>query len=318
MKNISTKTLLLFIISILFSVKSYSQTEIDTTKIQFIAYWAKGDSINFKMKRSIETIKNGETLNNDSIVYNAYFKVIDSTEKSYKISWKYKCDILYSLNLPQEIKKHKSAVKNVEVIYSTDQNGSFLGIENWKTISDMYLKAIKEIKNGLSSEEKVYANLIDPILTALSTKEGIEEYCSKELKLIHYPFGSELDTDEEINYEQVLPTPFLEKGLRANSRVYFQSHNYKDSHCVFNSELEVNAEDSKKLITTVLKNMGIKDKDLAKQLKQSKYEINDFNIFNFIYNPGVPVYIGNKREVVMNIGLNSSTRIDIIEIELID
>ena len=136
--------------------------------------------------------------------------------------------------------------------------------------------------------------------------------------MFHFPFGVEFDTNKELTYDQILPSPYSSEGLKANTKVYFEEHNYKDSHCVFYSELAVNPEDSKKMLTSILKNMGLNDKDFKAKLKKSKYEINDFNIYNYIYNPGVPLYISNKREVIMDLDENNNSRIDTIEIELID
>jgi hypothetical protein len=319
MKNHTIKTTFIALL-FAFTLKNYSQnnTEIDSTKIPFIAYWAKGDSYKFKMKKSIEKTKNDKSIRNDSIVYDAFFTVLDSSATSYKISWKYKCDILYSLNLPEQLKKDKKSMTDIEVIYTTDETGSDIKIENWKTISNTYIKVINEVKNNLSEDEKIYMSVLTPIVEALSKQEGIEEYCTKELRLFHFPFGVEFDTNKELTYDQILPSPYSSEGLKANTKVYFEEHNYKDSHCVFYSELAVNHEDSKKMLTSILKNMGLNDKDFKAKLKKSKYEINDFNIYNYIYNPGVPLYISNKREVIMDLDGNNNSRIDTIEIELID
>ena len=320
MKNFTIKTLFLaFLLTV--TAKNYSQTktEIDTTKIPFIAYWVKGDSYKFKMVKSIEKIKNEKSIRNDSIVYDAFFKVLDSTSTSYKISWKYKCDILYSLNLPEKLKKDKKSITEIEVIYSTDENGSGVTIENWKTISDIYIKIINDVKNDLTSEEeKIYSSVLNPIINAISKQEGVEEYCTKELKLFHFPFGVEFDPEEELTYDQIIPSPYSKEGLKAKTRVYFEDHNYKDSHCTFYSELNIDPEDSKKMLTSLLKNMGLNDSDLKKDLKKSKYEINDFNGYDYIYNPGVPMYIINKRSVVINLKDQNDTRIDTIQIEFVE
>lgn len=320
MKNYTIKTLFIVIL-LVFTTENYSQekTEVDTTKIAFIAYWAKGNSYKFKMVKSIEKIKNEKSIRNDSIVYDAFFKVLDSTSTSYKISWKYKCDILYSLNLPEKLKKDKKSITEIEVIYSTDENGSGVTIENWKTISDIYIKIINDVKNDLTSEEeKIYSSVLNPIINAISKQEGVEEYCAKELKLFHFPFGVEFDPEEELTYDQIIPSPYSKEGLKAKTRVYFEDHNYKDSHCTFYSELNIDPEDSKKMLTSLLKNMGLNDSDLKKDLKKSKYEINDFNGYDYIYNPGVPMYIINKRSVVINLKDQNDTRIDTIQIEFVE
>lgn len=320
MKNFTIKTIFIALL-LVFTIENYSQskTEVDTTKIAFIAYWAKGDNYKFKMKKSTERIKNDKSIRNDSIVYDAFFKVLDSTSTSYKISWKYKCDILYSFSIPEKLKKGKNSIADIEVIYTTDETGSDVKIENWKAISEIYTKIINDIKNNLTSEDKkIYNGILDPILASISNQVGIEEYCAKELKLFHFPFGVEFDPKEELTYDQILPSPFLNEGLKAKTRVYFEEHNYKDSHCTFYSELSVDPEDSKNIVTTLLKNMGIKDKDLKENIKNSKYEINDTNGYDYIYNPGVPMYIINQREVVMEINNQKESKIDIIEIEFVE
>lgn len=305
----------------IFTGKIYSQTnsDVDTTKIAFIAYWAKGDSYKFKMKKSIERIKDDKIVKNDSIVYDAFFKVLDSTATSYKISWKYKCDILYALNLPEKLKTNKNAIREIEVIYTTDETGSEVKVENWKEISDIFTKVINDVKSNLSSEEdKMYTSILTPIVTALSKQEGIEEYCTKELKLFHYPFGVEFDPEKELNYDQIIPSPYSKEGLKAKTRVYFEEHNYKNSSCTFYSELNIDQEDSKKMLLSLLKNMGIQDKDIKQYVKKSKYEINDFNGFSYIYNPGVPMYIINTRKVEMDVKDIKESRTDIIEIEFVE
>jgi hypothetical protein len=320
MKNDTIKTLFLAFF-LVFTIENYSQTkkEVDTTKIAFIAYWAKGDNHKFKMVKSIERLKNDKSIRNDSIVYDAFFKVLDSTSTSYKISWKYNCDILYSLNLPERLKKDKKSITNIEVIYTTDETGMGVDIENWKTISDIYTKVINDVKSNLTAEEeKIYTSVLDPMLNALSKKEGIEEYCAKELNLFHFPFGVEFDPEEEITYDQIIPSPYSKEGLKAKTRVYFEDHNYKDSHCTFYSELNIDPDDSKKMITSLFKNMGIKDEEIKKQIKKSKYEINDSNRFDYIYNPGVPMYIINTRRVEIDIKDQKETRIDTIEIEFVE
>jgi len=320
MKNYTIKTL--FIASLLvFTLKNYSQTktDVDTTKIAFIAYWSKGDSYKFKMKKSVERTKDDKSVRNDSIVYDAFFKILDSTATSYKISWKYKCDILYSLNLPELVKKNKKSISEIEVIYTTNEVGTDIKIENWKTISDSYVKAINEVKKSLTSaEEKIYSSLIDPLIIAVSKQEGVEEFCAKELKLFHFPFGAEFDTKEELTYDQILPSPYLKEGLKATTRIYFEEHNYKDSQCIFFSELSIDKDDAQKMLTSLLKNMGIKDKDLKEKIKNSNYEINDLNTFSYVYNPGVPMFLMNRREVVMDINNQKETKVDSIEIEFVE
>jgi hypothetical protein len=75
MKNRQLALALLFLT---LSCRGISQT--DTIYIPFVAYWSKGDSYDFAVRKIKKKWDNGSLTKNDTIGYIARFEVLDSTE----------------------------------------------------------------------------------------------------------------------------------------------------------------------------------------------------------------------------------------------
>ena len=317
MKFLKTNLFILFLL--VFSTSFYAQEKKDSLKIPFISYWSKGDVYKFKVKKIEEKWKDDEIVKNDSIIYDATFTVLDSTETSYKIKWSYKIDISSAFNLPSTLKNVVSKFKEMDIIYTTSEVGAFIGIENWEEISKKVKEMTSELMNLLPTKENNNAELkktMQQLFDIYSSKEGIETYLAKDIQMFHYPFGVEFNTEEELVYEEDLPNPFGGNPIKAVSTLYFDEVDEENSRCVFFREMKIDPEDSKKMLAEIFNKMAPKDKDLKAFSKKMVFEINDMNGYDYIYNPGVPVFIFNEREIIIKVDSKNERKIDRIEIEL--
>lgn len=308
---------LYILFTFVFSSSFYAQEKKDSLKIPFISYWSKGDVYKFKVKKFEEKWKDDKIVKNDSIVYDATFTVLDSTETSYKIKWSYKIDISKTLNLPSTITNAMSKVKDMDIIYTTSEVGDFTGIENWEEIStkmkEMTSELMKIFPDDIDSELKKGMQQLFDIYTS---KEGIETYLSKEIQMFHYPFGVEFNTEEELVYEEELPNPFGGNTIKAISTLYFDEVDEENSRCVFYRNMEISPDDTKDLIAEVFKKIAPKDKNLKEFAKNMVFEINDTNGYDYVYNPGVPIYLFNQREIIIKVDKKNERKIERLEIEL--
>lgn len=298
---------------------SQGQAKKDSLKISFISYWSKGDTYKFKVKKFEKKWKDEKIVKNDSIIYDAIFTVLDSTATSYKIKWSYKIDINKSLNLSLPIENAISKVKDMDIIYTTSEVGDFTGIENWKEISEKMKEMTSELMKLFPDKEKDNVELkktMQQVFDIYNSKEGIETYLTKDIQLFHYPFGVEFNTEEELVYEEELANPFGGNPIKAISTLYFDEVDKENSRCVFYREMKIDPEDSKKMLADVFKKIAPKDKDLKKFAKNMIFEINDSNGYDYVYNPGVPVFIFNEREIIIKVDSKNEKKIERLEIEL--
>ena len=183
MKKITLLILILTIATNLFS-------QIDTTKVAFVAYWSIGDSYDFKVTKIKQQWKEGVLTKDEKQEYVANFTVIDSTEKSYTISWKYENDLGSTYKIPEEFLGKFSKYKLTEIKYKTSEVGDLLEILNWKEVAQIMNSMFDDIIDILGEKDKnnqdSFAAMMQPFRDIYSSKEGIEQLVLKELQYFHF------------------------------------------------------------------------------------------------------------------------------------
>jgi len=293
----------------------------DTTKVPFFPHWSKGDSYKFKVSKTNQEWNEDNLTKNDFSSYTVNFEVIDYVEKNYKIKWSHRTNWA-GLNPPEHLLDALSKYHKTEVIYTVNEEGDFIGIDNWEEISSMMQEVFTTMADHYMRDTSVVdkeeiRKVIYPLMNIYQTQESIEQIAFKELQLFHFPFGDEYSTTKSIIYEKELPNIFGGKSVRGNTKMYFEEVDFEASHCVLIEEVNIDPEDSKSLLMTVFKQMKLNDKETEEQLKTAQFEIKDFNRFEYYYYPGIPVTIHTKREIIADFGIENGKKkaVEIFKIE---
>ncbi|MDN3494201.1 hypothetical protein [Winogradskyella bathintestinalis] len=317
-------TLLLFIF---LSLTLYSQ--IDSTKVAFVAYWSIGDDYDFKVSKVKREWKNDVQTKKDSSQYIANFRVLDSTDKSYKIQWTYKNNIVSTFQEKAEkIFEDKEAVNQIlkkndlsKVIYKTNELGEFIEILNWKEIGESTKLLLKEMLNSFEKKnpEKVseLRNALNPIIEIYSSKQGIEQLAISELQYFHFPFGMEYDITTPIEYEQELPNILGGKPILADATITFEEVDFENSFCSLKEESIINPNDTKRVVQELFKRMKIDESKTKETIDNAIFDITDLNYYQYYYNPGVPHYIYGGRKFILKMEKTDIEKIEEMYIELI-
>lgn len=295
--------------------------QVDSLTLPFVSYWSKGDSYNFKITKIHQRWKENELIKNDSSSYLVNFIVADSSETNYTIKWRYKTDFR-ALSIPEKLVEKFSKYQMTEVIYKTSEVGEFIGIENWQDISSMMKELFNDLTNELYEAEETQREAINkalqPLIGIYQSKEGIEQLVFTELHFFHFPFGLEYSVEEPIQYEEELPNMFGGKPIRGDSKLYFEKVDFENLYCKMIQEMKLNPEDTKQLVSTLFKRMGLQDMELEKAMKAATLDITDYNTYEYYYYPGIPIKIETHRESLIDIGNEKGKRIDKTKIELIE
>ncbi|MCG3165143.1 MAG: hypothetical protein POELPBGB_00904 [Bacteroidia bacterium] len=298
-----------------------SQT--DTIKVPFVAYWSIGDSYNFKITKVTQKFKEGAETEVDTSAYLANFLVTDSTATSYTINWSYENNLQRDYQIPEELAEKFSKYRNSSVIYTTDELGTFQGINNWLELSSMVKGMFNDMLSLLEKEpnevtEKV-KKAMQPFIQLYSSKESIESLVLKELQYFHFPFGVEFNTIDTIHYEEQLPNMFGGAPINGKANIYFETAVPEESYCVLVNTMQLDPEDTKRLLGEVFRKMGFsKEKEIKKMMKTATFEISDNNRYEFYYNPGIPIKIETTRTSNIDIAETKGKRIDKVIIEWVD
>lgn len=308
-------------LSMTITLTAFSQT--DTVKIPFVAYWSVGDSYNFKVTKVTQKFKEGEQSDIDTSAYLANFLVTDSSATSYTINWSYENNLQSDYNIPEELVDEFSKYRNSSIIYTTDELGTFQGVNNWLELSSMMKGMFNDLLKLLDKEpnestEKV-KKAMQPFIQLYSSKESIESLVLKELQYFHFPFGVEFTKVDTIRYDEQLPNMFGGEPIKGKAKIYFETVIPEEDYCVLVNTMQLEPEDTKRLLGEVFKKMGFsKEKEIKKMMKTATFEISDNNRYEFYYNPGIPIKIETIRTSNIDIAESKGKRIDKVIIEWVE
>ncbi len=309
--------LIIFLILSVFNAISQE----DTTKIAFVAYWSIGDSYDFRITKVKKSWKGDELVKSNDDTYIANFMVMDSTESSYTIKWSFKKNLGSSYQIPEDVVKKLSKYELTEVIYKTDELGTFIEVVNWKELSMAMKSMLDDIllvyKEKEGTDLKPIIQSMQPIIDVYSSKEGIEELVLKELQLMHIPMGGEFDILEPILYEEEIPNLFGGEPITGDGKLYFENVDFESGFCIMKQESDMDPDKAMETMKVALKKMGFDDETLKETLADSKFDIKDRNTYEYYYNPGVPHKIVTNREIIFNIGADKRRKVEKYIVELI-
>ena len=314
MKILSLITILLI------STNLFSQ--IDTTKIAFVSYWSIGDSYNFKISKIKKQWKEGKLTKDQKQDYIANFKVIDSTENSYTINWSYENDLGNTYKIPEKLLDRFSKYKITEIKYKTSEVGYLIEILNWKEVGDTMNSMIVDIIEVLGDKDEMKKDALktalQPFKQIYSSKQGVEQLVLKELQYFHFPMGLEYDITEPLLYDDELTNMLGGRPIKAKAKLYFENVDFEESFCVIKQELSLDPKDTKDLLKQFFKQMKLGNKEMKKALETAVLQIEDKNVYEYYYNPGIPNRIETIRETIIDIDKEKVKNIDKTIIELID
>ncbi|MFB6319640.1 hypothetical protein [Saccharicrinis sp. FJH54] len=310
MKKITLILMIIFISQII-----YCQN--DTSQVSFVSYWSNGDSFDFEIVKIKTQWKADALAKSDTSRYIANFKVVDSTDTSYTIKWSFRTNLKSTYQLPDETVSHLSKYEITEVLYQTSELGDFIGIVNWNEIGEKTRSMLTDIFLALGYSDEETLQSIGPIISLYSTKEGVETYIFPELRYLHFPFGAAYSARDTIEYEENYPNLLGGDPIRGEGKLFFESVDFENDHCVLWQQVRLNPDDTKMMISQLLKQMGMSDKEFNKEMKKAEYDIISNNRFEYFNYPGIPLDINAKRESIIDIGNESGKRIDEVKIKLL-
>ena len=284
-------------------IQTTESLSMDSPAISFIAYWSLGDSYLYKVTKSEKLWKEGVLSTDNTTSSFMRFTIIDSTATGYKIRWTFDTDFS-QFSMDKRYYDMLSKYQTTEVIYTTTELGEIIEIENWQEISAKMNEMMTLFLDVIATEDPAMAvrleSAMKPLMEIYSSQEAIENFLWDDLGLFHFPFGYEFDVNETLEYVDYLPNVMGGDPIRGDVQLYFEEVDYANSYCKMIREMQINSEDAKKLLVSLLQSMGASGDDLEQAMRKAQYDVKDYNVFEFVYNPGFPIRIETQRELLMN------------------
>ena len=278
MKNILP--LILFFIGY-FSQAQYLKNE-NLTNV--IAYWKKGDVLEYEQLEKEFKIKGNDTIVTKNKKFDIKFNVVDQDSTSYIIHWESTPDLS---GLPADFQKSiTSKLGNSIFKFKTDEYGSFQELLNLDEILN-YSKKTFELALDLIPDKNTKKQFKDASELVLGNEDVVTQLIVSKLNTFLFFYGNSLDNTKpnEIEYESVNP-------ITKNKLIYKQSievESYDEKEEMYNLYSEIYPKESNLVgeIKSTLETI------ISKEVKEMD-QIQDFGyiskIFQVTHDSGVIVY----------------------------
>ncbi|MEM6807176.1 MAG: hypothetical protein AAF696_37590 [Bacteroidota bacterium] len=314
------KFFLIFFFCLVSHSSIFGQEVTDTVEVPFIAYWAKGDSLDFKVTKIKNQWKAGILTKADTSSKICRFMVLDSTERSYRISWRVVENLKGTRNIPAPLQNLMSHEEVGDVLYLTDENGQFQAIENLEEVlasMKMVFRAVTEDlqKKMDEKEQKAYQKMMEPIMKAYTSEEGLSQKVLAEIQYIHYPFGAAFTFGDTLVFEEQLPNLLGGDPIIGQGRIYLQEVMEEDAYCILVKDLKLDSKSVLKVIGETLKKMGLQGEEYEEIMEDASYEIVDKLSMEYYYYPGIPIKVEIRRDSDIAIGGDKGRSLELTTIE---
>lgn len=162
--------------------------------------WNEGDSRDLTVKIGKHKDINGK-LTSEDITYDVAIKVIGESQEGYTIEWVYN-NITYSGDNPFVKKLYKTS-EGLKIVYTTDKDGMFMELVNWKEVQDHLYGALDLLEKEFP-ESQAIRGIVSQFKAMYSSRESIENTL-RDIQIYHTPYGGEYTLGEWTSTETTLP-----------------------------------------------------------------------------------------------------------------
>ncbi|MCX2743311.1 hypothetical protein OO013_05510 [Mangrovivirga sp. M17] len=184
---------LFFLIILIGSLKSLAQDKPTGPAIQILANWMLHDNKTYTVTENKFKVIETDTVVNESIKYDVFVEVYDSTSTSYTVEWTYDNFLVesnaFSLN------QLSSILTGLSIKFKTDELGIFDKLINYNAIQNLIKNNLNSISDQFEST-KSYEKFKGWVESEYLVQTNFETKVIKDILQFHQFHGTELYDNE--------------------------------------------------------------------------------------------------------------------------
>jgi hypothetical protein len=280
----------LFILFFFLSPIVWGQNEVTDSTTTIIGYWEKGDKVRFAFTQATEKYRNGVIYAKNSSNCFIDLTILEATETSYTINWKYSDIKLKEQDSNPLLPKLIKLTEGLDIQYKTDEMGAFKELLNWQEVRTFVSNLLDKMRN--EAKVKQIEPELEQMKKIFSTKESMEEVIIKDIQVFHSLYGGMYKLKEKLSVDTQLPNILGGEPFPATLSVEMTSLKPEENYC----KITINQTVDKVKSTKIINDWLIKiNPDKAKNAKMPNISVDDFNIYEFDLKSGWITYLINKR-----------------------
>lgn len=216
-----------------------AQINMKDSTVQAIVYWDKMEKQTYKVSEEKIKLEGSDTISKSIYSYKVEITVLDSTANSYTAEWVYKDFTgVSSTNFNQNL---SAIMKDVKVVFKTNELGEFMEVVNWEEIRDKNKKAIALLENkfkDLNESQEVLLN----IRKSYTTKAAVESSCIKDIRQLLTFNGAQYKLGEVIDATVETQNSFGGKPFDVHTSLYLEEINEEENNYILRASQEVDSQ----------------------------------------------------------------------------
>ena len=283
--------------------ESFGQSTEQQESLEVEIRWKHGEKYRYeivKARRKYEA--DNLSLNTQSRTPLA-IEVLEKTSEGYVLGWTMGETTFDAPEIAANplAKQMGNLLKGFTILLEIDSNGVITGVQNWKELQEKSDSAVNTLTGALQKSglpEQLITNIASQVRSVLSTKEQIEQLCTKEPQMFLLVLGRRYPLSEPFEYEDQLANPY--GGEPFPSRGVFSVNEFSDETnlATITWQQSIDADESRRIMENTLKELAVRmgrpvpDGELLKTLA-----IGDEAEFLLDVASGWPVRLNHTRTV---------------------
>lgn len=308
------------LLAFLFPVLLYGQPGSKSLSVQ--ADWRKGARYTYLITRIQQQFQNDVLITEFSVEYQAEMEVVDSTGTFYTIKWSIPASAFY-FDEDHEVSAsvHKyMAEETIEIVYRTTRKGAFQGIENMDDIAGMISTAAKKaLKEELAVKDNTTAfELLSGYAGSDPDRELLALRISTEIRAVHFPFGNAFPLDGEVSFTEEIQNELGGEDLLCTGYVRVENVDFDLKYFVAAQELSLDDAEAERALADYFSEFATDEGELSGFVNGSKISVFEDNVYEYLYQPGIPLSIEKSRTVKIDLLNDVSLSVEELYIQSLD
>ena len=182
--------------------------------VEILPHWKKGEVFSLHISRAREKFADGTSTISGKTRTDFRLEVLHADERGYLIGWT-AGDTTFDVPPSSEsfLRQVVGLMKDMRIVLQIDPHGTITGVQNWKELRKEVLKVMDALLANTPDTEAEAANrtLLSNVRTqwdtTFSTKEQIEQLCTRDAKIYLMALGRSYEFNKPHDYPDQLSNP---------------------------------------------------------------------------------------------------------------
>ena len=259
MQSRTLRTFILILLS--FALSGFDETA--NHAIEILPYWNKGEVFTLMITRTREKFANGTATISGKTRTDFRLEVLQADEQGYLIGWT-AGETTFDVPPPSEsfLRDVVGLMKGMQIVLQVGPHGTITGVQNWKELRKEVLKVMDALLAKAPDTEKeapnrmLLSNLRSQWNTMFSTKEQIEQLCTRDARVYFMALGRSYVFNKPQEYPDQLPNPLGGEPFPSRTTIELKAFDTSSRQVILTKHQKTDPQQATRILESMVKEMS--------------------------------------------------------------